>query len=603
MSYVRVKDASDSDSDDDDNHRHRHPDNHNHVSATDDLDTRPRSPVAPSASDSIRRAGSAAAASLASLSARVGGSSPANNHHEYSRVSQASGGVDVESTGDGDNTTSHTDNTRANNNNSSSSNGNGHDGEPESDNDVEIHVRFGEGQDLKLRVPRTDTIAAVKEKAKEARPSISDKYLRLIYAGKILVDTKTVIESLPKSLFTQVQVPHPQQQSRLSSSVEAVEAAASNILAGIASSSRRASSEKTGMRTHTSLGSILPTHISYGQSPSSTTHTNNNNTNNALAHPLAADDTHHVSFTMPTDPESPNTTTNTTTNTAKNVGPKSTLTIPVQTGPIYFLCSLSDTPPAQPRPSDVSKGKAVAADSQTATSTSTTRRGPNGTRRSARNRQRAGVYIPSQSTSAAAAAAGSRTGASSSLALPGQSHGSSGSSSRAEGSTSRRNGISENQEHDTEDQDSEGEEGGEEEEEDLSPIMAPQLTGFDRLREAGFSEEEIRSIRRQFHASRGTVMTTVGENGIAVGIDQDEDATARARRIEEEWIDQHGAETLPEGLEGSYGEMVYGLILGFFMGLIALFWFKEATFSRRQQMGIIAGLMINVGFGVLHLYY
>lgn len=88
-------------------------------------------------------------------------------------------------------------------------------------------------------------------------------------------------------------------------------------------------------------------------------------------------------------------------------------------------------------------------------------------------------------------------------------------------------------------------------------------------------------------------------------------------------------------MEGSYGEMVWGLMLGFFMGLIALFWFKEATFSRRHQMGkissmrafflqawspltcsllsaptyniyllgIIAGLMINVGFGVLHLYY
>ncbi|KAI8604056.1 DUF2407 C-terminal domain-containing protein [Dissophora ornata] len=119
--------------------------------------------------------------------------------------------------------------------------------------------------------------------------------------------------------------------------------------------------------------------------------------------------------------------------------------------------------------------------------------------------------------------------------------------------------------------------------------MTAQPTGFDRLREAGFSEDEIRSIRRQFHASRGTVMST--------------DASARARRIEEEWIDQHGAETLPEGLEGSYGEMVWGLMLGFFLGLITLFWFKEATFSRRQQMGIIAGLMINVGFGVLHLYY
>ncbi|KAF9352731.1 hypothetical protein BGX34_012009, partial [Mortierella sp. NVP85] len=108
--------------------------------------------------------------------------------------------------------------------------------------EIEIHVRFNEGQDLSLRVSRTDTIAQFKDKVKEAKPTIKDKYLRLIYAGRILADNKTLIDSLPKSLFTQVEEPH-HHQSRLSSSVEAVEAAASNILAGI--SSRRASLEKT----------------------------------------------------------------------------------------------------------------------------------------------------------------------------------------------------------------------------------------------------------------------------------------------------------------------------------------------------------------------
>ncbi|KAG0375243.1 hypothetical protein BGX24_009355 [Mortierella sp. AD032] len=71
--------------------------------------------------------------------------------------------------------------------------------------DLEINIRFGEGQDLSLRVPRTDTIEQVKDKIKEARPSIGAKYLRLIHSGKILADNKTLIESLPKSLFTQVE--------------------------------------------------------------------------------------------------------------------------------------------------------------------------------------------------------------------------------------------------------------------------------------------------------------------------------------------------------------------------------------------------------------
>ncbi|KAI8357987.1 DUF2407 C-terminal domain-containing protein [Mortierella sp. GBAus27b] len=194
--------------------------------------------------------------------------------------------------------------------------------------------------------------------------------------------------------------------------------------------------------------------------------------------------------------------------------------------------------------------------------------------RLSRSRPLGATPIPSQSTSAAAAAAATTA------------------SSRNPGSSSSNGQTREEQEQDESNDEADGE---------LSPTITPRATGFDRLREAGFNEDEIRSIRRQFHASIGT--TTIGENGIEVGPDQDEDSRERARRIEEEWIDQHGSETLPEGLEGSYGEMVWGLMLGFFMGLIVLFWFKEATFSRRQQMGIIAGLMINVGFGALHLYY
>ncbi|KAG0012140.1 hypothetical protein BGZ82_002724 [Podila clonocystis] len=407
------------------------------------------------------------------------------------------------------------------------------------DNDLEINIRFGEGQDLSLRVPRTDTIATMKEKIKEARPTIGNKYLRLIHSGKILTDDKPLIDSLPKSLFTQVEVPKAATESTLTRIVSTVEAAASSTLTGIAS---RASMEEKSLhlptsriQTHTSRGSILPTHVSHHGTVSSD--------------PLSSTAEDHVSITITSDPSSPNNNNNTkSTKTKKR---RSTVMIPVQTGPIYFLCSLSDHPPAQPQ-SAAKKGKAVARGSRVTRNTPTT---------------------PSSSTAA-----------SSSLTLPGQGNGSSRTRNTAAGD--------EEEEEDDNEEPRDGE---------LSPIMVPQPTGFDRLREAGFSEEEIRSIRRQFHASRGT--TTVGENGIEGGLDQDEDAAARARRIEEEWIDQHGAETLPDGLEGSYGEMVWGLMLGFFMGLIALFWFKEATFSRRHQMGIVAGLMINVGFGVLHLYY
>ena len=174
------------------------------------------------------------------------------------------------------------------------------------------------------------------------------------------------------------------------------------------------------------------------------------------------------------------------------------------------------------------KGKAVAMDLQTSrNSSNSTRR--HGSTRSSQSRRLGALQIPSESTSAAAAAAaGVHANAETS-------HGQ--GSSRRGGSNGRLR--REGQEDGRESNDEEVEEG------ELSPTIAPRATGFDRLREAGFSEDDIRSIRRQFHASRGTI--TVGENGFEVGPDQDEDARERARRVEEEWIDQHGSDTLPEG--------------------------------------------------------
>jgi tetrahydromethanopterin S-methyltransferase subunit B len=56
-------------------------------------------------------------------------------------------------------------------------------------------------------------------------------------------------------------------------------------------------------------------------------------------------------------------------------------------------------------------------------------------------------------------------------------------------------------------------------------------------------------------------------------------------------------------IQGTYKEMMWGLMLGFFLGIICLFWFRESVFSRRHQMGIVAGILINVSFGILHVYY
>ncbi|KAL1926219.1 hypothetical protein VTP01DRAFT_6084 [Rhizomucor pusillus] len=119
------------------------------------------------------------------------------------------------------------------------------------------------------------------------------------------------------------------------------------------------------------------------------------------------------------------------------------------------------------------------------------------------------------------------------------------------------------------------------------PQMTPAV-GFDRLRDIGLSQEDIQVIRERFHQLHGT---------------EGAENSELARNLEEQWID-NSTQTLPDGtVHGAYKEMLWGLILGFFLGVICLFWFKESVFTRRHQMGIIAGILINISFGILHVYY
>ena len=62
------------------------------------------------------------------------------------------------------------------------------------------------------------------------------------------------------------------------------------------------------------------------------------------------------------------------------------------------------------------------------------------------------------------------------------------------------------------------------------------LTGFDRLREAGFSEDEITNIRAQFHNDTLGSPTTE-----TAGILEREEQEAQARQLEEQWMEGLGA--------------------------------------------------------------
>jgi len=121
--------------------------------------------------------------------------------------------------------------------------------------------------------------------------------------------------------------------------------------------------------------------------------------------------------------------------------------------------------------------------------------------------------------------------------------------------------------------------GGDEEQQ--APQLEP-LRGFDRLREAGIPESEIEDMRRAFHERTGG--------------DLADDDDEHARALEDAWVD--GSPEDPSS-SGAYTTLLKGAVLGFAVPIVPFFFFRTALFSRRFQMAIILGAVINLAFGAL----
>jgi len=128
---------------------------------------------------------------------------------------------------------------------------------------------------------------------------------------------------------------------------------------------------------------------------------------------------------------------------------------------------------------------------------------------------------------------------------------------------------------------------------DDSPQQRP-LAGFDRLAEAGFSEEDIEQVRRQFHAEHEFLTSPTGF------VDTDEEEHARA--MEDQWLE--GLNSTQDGVDNAMGTRIYstlfkGLCIGFFFPIIPIFFFRTDLLDRRTQLAILSGSAINFLFGVL----
>ncbi|EME30549.1 hypothetical protein Gasu_22190 isoform 1 [Galdieria sulphuraria] len=135
------------------------------------------------------------------------------------------------------------------------------------------------------------------------------------------------------------------------------------------------------------------------------------------------------------------------------------------------------------------------------------------------------------------------------------------------------------------------------------PVVDPhsEYRGLDRLREAGFTEDEIAVLRRQFARSQGLNPDHLEETG-------------DLRDLEERWMadastheitvgDLEGGAFTDESVfgesEGTVHDFVFGLLVGFLLGIIVLVFLLDRGLPRKRKLGILAGVVGNLLFGIL----
>ncbi|KAI7608837.1 hypothetical protein KC343_g12533 [Hortaea werneckii] len=83
--------------------------------------------------------------------------------------------------------------------------------------------------------------------------------------------------------------------------------------------------------------------------------------------------------------------------------------------------------------------------------------------------------------------------------------------------------------------------------------------------------------------------------------------------LEERWLDSGSNASAGGGEEGAGGfnsedaggleDMLYGNLMGFFWPMGAMFWLmrEEGVWSRRKQIAVLSGFLVNITFGFLRV--
>ncbi|KAH7075486.1 DUF2407 C-terminal domain-containing protein [Paraphoma chrysanthemicola] len=132
-----------------------------------------------------------------------------------------------------------------------------------------------------------------------------------------------------------------------------------------------------------------------------------------------------------------------------------------------------------------------------------------------------------------------------------------------------------------------------------------QAQGFDRLLSSGFTQQEVASLRSHFQTNLSfthtpDTMPTPAEMRVLEDRWLDSTATDPSSALTGEGGDTGwGAGFAVE--EGGLDDMLWGYMTGFFWPLGALVWGfrEEGVWSRRRQLAVVMGVLINTIFGFM----
>ncbi|KAK0948045.1 hypothetical protein LTR29_000569 [Friedmanniomyces endolithicus] len=131
----------------------------------------------------------------------------------------------------------------------------------------------------------------------------------------------------------------------------------------------------------------------------------------------------------------------------------------------------------------------------------------------------------------------------------------------------------------------------------------PAPRGFDRLLTAGFTASEVATLRAQFLAIQSHTHTP---DTMPTG--------PQLLALEERWLDSGSNPSAAGGSggggdaggfgdedEGGLEDMLYGNLIGFFWPIGAMGWLmrEEGVWSRRKQIAVLSGFLVNLLFGSL----